>query len=118
ADPAIQDTAVRDWYVFQKDIATQSGRHVHQGGLIIYVTKGTGYSVIDGVRYDWKPGDLMVLPVRPGGCDHQHFNNDDSGTCQWVAFIYNPWLWLTGAMFEQISEQKGWKELPKVTWDV
>ena len=117
-DPVRKDTALRDWFVFMKDIQTHSGRHVHQGGLVIYVTRGTGHSILDGVRYDWKPGDLLVLPIKPGGVDHQHFNNDESGSCQWVAFIYIPWLHLTGSMMDQVEEQKGWRDLPAISWDV
>src|SRR4029079_5870704 len=54
--------AIRDWYVFAQDIHTQCRRHTHQGGLVIYVTKGKGHSVFDGKTMDWKPGDLLILP--------------------------------------------------------
>jgi hypothetical protein len=118
-DMTVDDTAVRDWVVFLKDIAqSESGKHTHQGGLIIYVTRGRGYSVLDGVRYDWKEGDLLVLPVRPGGCEHQHFSIEgDEIVPQWIAFIYLPFVYATGSMMTQIKEQAGWKEAPSTTWD-
>jgi quercetin dioxygenase-like cupin family protein len=36
-------------------------RHTVEG--IIYVEKGEGYSVIDGIEYPWKPGDLICVPM-------------------------------------------------------
>ena len=104
------DRAVQDWMVFRKDIQTESGAHTHQGGLVIYVTRGAGYSVFDGVEYHWKPGDLLILPVKPGGVEHQHFNYDDSQSSQWIAFIYIPFLFQTGSMLAQVKEQTNWRE--------
>jgi hypothetical protein len=109
---SVPDTALRDWMVFQKDMHLPvEGRHRHQGGLVIYVTRGSGYSIIDGERVDWKPGDLLVLPVRPGGCDHQHFRDPDSDvTPRWVAFIYFPFSFAMGAMLTQVADAEGWQE--------
>jgi gentisate 1,2-dioxygenase len=36
-------------------------RHTVEG--IIYVEKGEGYSVIDGLEYRWKPGDTVCVPM-------------------------------------------------------
>jgi hypothetical protein len=106
-----EDRAMQDWMLFQKDIMTESGAHTHQGGLVIYVTRGAGYSVFDGVKYDWKPGDLLILPVKPGGVEHQHFNYDDEQSSQWVAFIFIPFLFQTGSMLAQVKEQSNWREI-------
>jgi len=106
-----ENRAVQDWMVFRKDIQTESGAHTHQGGLVIYVTRGAGYSVFDGVEYHWKPGDLLILPVKPGGVEHQHFNYDDSQSSQWIAFIYIPFLFQTGSMLAQVKEQSNWREM-------
>lgn len=106
-----ENRAVQDWMLFQKDIQTESGAHTHQGGLVIYVTQGKGYSIFDGVKYPWKPGDLLILPVKPGGVEHQHFNEDESQSSQWVAFIYYPFLFQTGAMLAQVKEQSNWREM-------
>lgn len=86
-----EDHALRDWQVFAQDIRVHSGSHVHQGGLVIFVLEGKGYTIIDGERYDWEAGDLILLPTKPGGVEHQHFNLDPSKGCKWVAFIYWPY---------------------------
>jgi quercetin dioxygenase-like cupin family protein len=86
----IEDTPLQDWIVFTHEIRTVSGRHRHQGGLIIYVIDGNGYSVVDGVRYDWEKGDLVLLPLREKGVEHQHFNSNPEKPALWMAFIHSP----------------------------
>jgi mannose-6-phosphate isomerase-like protein (cupin superfamily) len=76
-----------DWWVTIQDIPRASGRHTHQGGLVIFIISGRGYTVIDGVRHDWKAGDLVVLPMKPNGVEHQHFNLDPDKPSRWLAFI-------------------------------
>jgi len=84
------DTALREWRVFSQEIRTQSGKHRHQGGVSIYILEGKGYTVADGKRYDWGKGDLLTLPVKPGGVEHQHFNTNPDGPSRWMAFVYIP----------------------------
>ncbi|MGH2383450.1 MAG: cupin domain-containing protein [Candidatus Limnocylindria bacterium] len=85
------DTALSNWWVFKQDIRVHSGAHRHQGGLIIYVIEGSGYTIIDGVKEEWEAGDLLLLPLKPGGVEHQHFNAKPGGSCKWIAFIWLPW---------------------------
>ena len=93
--------AAPGWQIFQQDIRRHSGKHVHQGGLVIFVLQGTGYTVVNGVRYDWKKGDLIVLPIQPGGCEHQHFNSNEGEPCHWMAFVYRPLKESLGSEFTQ-----------------
>lgn len=86
----IEDTPLQDWIVFTHEIRTISGKHRHQGGLIIYVIEGKGYSVVDGERCDWEKGDLVLLPLREKGVEHQHFNTDPDKPSVWMAFIHLP----------------------------
>ncbi len=88
--PTIEDTPMQDWVVFTHEIRTVSGKHRHQGGLIIYVIDGKGYSVVNGVRCDWEKGDLVLLPMREKGVEHQHFNADPAKPALWMAFIHGP----------------------------
>lgn len=105
----IADTALKDWRVFAHEIHTHSGRHTHQGGIVIYVTRGTGYTVVNGVKEHWKAGDLIVLPILPGGVEHQHWNEDPNDSSEWVAFRFVPWQYATGATFDQNEVSPNWK---------
>jgi len=57
---------------------------------VIFVLEGKGYTVVDGQRCDWEKGDLILLPIRPGGVEHQHFNLNGGEPSRWTAFIYKP----------------------------
>jgi quercetin dioxygenase-like cupin family protein len=55
-------------------VGWRTGRHVH-GEEAIFILEGTGFSVIDGARYDWKPGTTLHVPYR---AEHQHVNTGAS----------------------------------------
>lgn len=86
----IHDTPLQEWSVFTHEVRTKSGKHKHQGGVVIYVVEGKGHSIVDGERVDWEKGDLVLLPLRPGGVEHQHFNDDPPKPALWLAFVYFP----------------------------
>ena len=44
--------------------------HRHTGATINYYFAGSGYSVVEGVKYPWKAGDLMLSA--PGWAVHNH----------------------------------------------
>jgi quercetin dioxygenase-like cupin family protein len=86
-----KDVPLQTWRVFTHEIRTKSGKHRHQGGLVIYVLEGKGYSIVDEERKDWEKGDLILLPMKPDGVTHQHFNlNGPENPAVWAAFIYIP----------------------------
>jgi len=45
--------------------------HRHTVEAVIYVLQGSGHSIIDGVRYDWAPGDFISVPMFSW---HRHLN--------------------------------------------
>jgi quercetin dioxygenase-like cupin family protein len=47
-------------------------KHGHVNEAAFYILDGTGYEIHDGVRYDWKAGDVAVVHMN---CVHQHFNS-------------------------------------------
>ncbi|MBI4334505.1 MAG: cupin domain-containing protein [Chloroflexi bacterium] len=96
------------WRIFINHIKKHSGKHIHQGGLCIYVLEGKGYSTVDGVRYDWEEDDLIVLPIKPDGVEHQHFNLDPGGNAYWMAFIYMPMQEQAGVEFVQVQDHPDW----------
>ena len=87
------ETVLDDWNIFVQDIKVHSGKHRHQGGLVIYILEGEGWSEVDGERHDWEAGDLLLLPLKPGGVEHKHYNRYDDKPAKWIAFI-------SGALFE------------------
>lgn len=96
------------WDVFVHDIRHQSGRHRHQGGLSIYVIEGSGYTLIDGVKIEWEAGDLILLPIKPSGVEHQHFNREPGKPCKWLAFIFLPYSVIMGGEFTQVELSPDW----------
>jgi gentisate 1,2-dioxygenase len=48
--------------------------HRHTGSWIYLAFEGNGSTIIDGVRFDWGPGDMFVLP---GWATHEHLNASD-----------------------------------------
>jgi len=84
-NPLVADTALSSWSVFEHLIRRQSGRHKHQGGVIIYVIEGEGATENDDEVIEWQAGDLIVLPIKPGGgSSHQHWNRDATKGCRWM----------------------------------
>jgi gentisate 1,2-dioxygenase len=83
------DTAVNQWFVFSHEVRTQSGAHRHQGGLLLYCLSGRGYTTLNDTRAEYEAGDLLLMPILPGGVHHQHFNADPGGPpCRWIAFLF------------------------------
>ena len=80
-----KNTPLQDWRVFTHSLINQSGKHRHQGGLVIYVIEGKGWSIVDDERVDWEAGDLLLLPIKKGGVTHQHFNAEPGKDCHWIA---------------------------------
>ncbi len=99
--------ADNNWSVFCHEIRQHSGKHRHQGGINLFVIKGKGYSVVNGKRFDWSEGDLILLPVQKGGCEHQHFNLDGKPS-RWVAFRHHRSHWI-GNFMEQRETFTMWK---------
>jgi len=101
---AFPDTPVQTWYVFEQKQYTHSGKHIHQGGVVLFVLEGRGYTVIDGQRHDWEAGDLIILPIQPGGVEHQQFNSDPDKPCRLVAFLYQPFFMELGNYYTQTGK--------------
>lgn len=64
-------------HIFAEVPHSSSHRHSHTEAML-YVLEGSGYSVVDGVRYDWAAGDAVHVP--PKMTDHEHFNDSDGPT--------------------------------------
>nr|ADZ54052.1 gentisate 1,2-dioxygenase [Paenibacillus sp. NyZ101] len=52
-----------------------SKAHRHTSSTIYQVFKGSGYTVINGIRYDWSQGDFLVVP---NWAWHEHVASEDA----------------------------------------
>ena len=50
--------------------------HRHTAAAINYYFAGSGYSIVQGQRFDWKAGDLMLSA--PGWAVHNHASKDEA----------------------------------------
>src|SRR5438477_4792100 len=107
--PAIKDTVLSTLLFFQQEIppGSRSGRIKFQGGQVIMVLEGRGYTLVDGVRHEWEEGDVINLPLRAKGLVVQHFNSDSDKPVRFVASEPN-WFECTyvdrGSGFEQLED--------------
>jgi len=112
--PDKEDVAVRTMLFWAEEIppGSKSGKQKHQGGRVHYVQEGQGYTDIDGVRYDWEKGDMILLPIRPQGVTFQHFNSDGQHKVRLVCAEPN---WFDalgvdlGSGFEQLENSPDYK---------
>jgi gentisate 1,2-dioxygenase len=113
--PSITDTVISSYLFFQQEIppGSRSGRLQFQGNQVIVILEGQGYSMIDGVKYPWKAGDLVMLPLRVDGIIVQHFNTDPDKTVKFIATEAN-WLECTtvdrGCGFEQLEDAPEYRQ--------
>lgn len=107
--PSIKDTVLSVMLFFQQEIppGSRSGRIKFQGGQVIMILEGKGYTTIDGVKHHWQAGDVLNLPLRADGIIVQHFNTDPEKAAKFVAAEPN-WLECTtvdrGCGFEQLED--------------
>jgi len=88
---------------------TKAHRHVHS--VIYHVKEGSGYTVIDGKKFEWSKGDFFVLPP---WCLHEHVNTSDQN-----AYLFSvndrPVMEMLGLEREQpASEQNPYQEVTSV----
>jgi uncharacterized cupin superfamily protein len=72
-----QAKAVAITNIFEETPKTRSHSHTHTEAML-YVLEGSGYSEVDGKRYDWQAGDAVHVP--PKMTMHEHFNNSEGRT--------------------------------------
>lgn len=109
ADNENTELANNNWTIFCHEVRHHSGRHTHPGGMNLFVLKGKGYTVVDGKRFDWSEGDLILLPIKRGGVEHQHFNLDGLPS-RWICLRHRSISDNTGHYREQKENFMMWKE--------
>jgi len=112
--PSITDTVLTTLFFFQQEIppGSRSGRLKFQGGQVILILEGKGYTMVDGVKYVWEAGDLLNLPLRDKGIIVQHFNTDPQNPAKFVAAEPN-WFACVGVDrgcgFEQLEDSPDYR---------
>jgi hypothetical protein len=106
--PALDNIAVRSMLFFRQQIPPggRSGVQRTPGGCVMFITAGSGFTMLDGVRHDWVMGDVVNIPIRVGGIVVQHGNDDPDVTAEFVQADVNVVDSLgvdRGALFEQIE---------------
>jgi len=107
--PAIEDTVLSVFLFYQQEIppGSRTGRLKFQGGQVIIILEGKGYTVLDGVKHHWQAGDVLNLPLRGNGIIVQHFNTDPDKMARFVAAEPNWFECATvdrGSGFEQLED--------------
>ena len=113
--PAIMDTVLSTLSIYRQEIppGSRSGRLKFQGNQVMVILEGRGYTTIDGVKYPWKAGDLVSLPLRADGIVVQHFNTDPEKPAKFIATEAN-WFECTtvdrGCGFEQLEDAPEYRQ--------
>jgi gentisate 1,2-dioxygenase len=112
--PEIKDIVLHTMIFFEQEIApgSRSGRVKFQGGQVIFVVEGRGYTMLDGVKHAWEAGDVLNIPLRKHGVVMQHFNSDGETTARFV--VTEPNLFAAtsvdrGCGFEQLETSPDFK---------
>ncbi|MBI4332743.1 MAG: hypothetical protein HY673_15845 [Chloroflexi bacterium] len=112
--PSFDDVAMKSllFWIHEIPPGSHSGRQKFQGGRVHFVIEGHGYSMINGVRYDWGPEDVVLSPVIAGGVVIQHFNSSPSQPARLACSEPN-WYDIMGmdmaCGFEQLDECPEWQ---------
>ncbi|MGH2383451.1 MAG: hypothetical protein ACRDGB_00155 [Candidatus Limnocylindria bacterium] len=85
--PLIRDTVIHNYIFYMQEIAPggRTARVRMQGNEVLLILEGRGYTSLDGMRHEWKAGDMVGLPLREDGFVVQHFNRDASAPARFVS---------------------------------
>lgn len=98
------DTCLPEWSIKIQLIPERSGRHRHQGSVLIFALDGQGATEMDGAVEAWEAGDLIILPQRAESVAHQHFNRTPDGPARWVAYSHHFMYDYLGSLTQQVED--------------
>ena len=105
-------TRCLDALVHEVDPGTTTTIHRHSWDAILFMVEGSGWTEVDGVRYDWQSGDACIVE---NGCVHQHFNADPDRPARILIFKAKPLFLFFNLLFQKTVEYpptepiKGWE---------
>jgi quercetin dioxygenase-like cupin family protein len=87
----------------------RSQKHGHVNEAAFYILDGDGYEVHDGVRYDWKAGDIAIVH---NNCVHQHFNASDTQPARALVIKTKPMYMFMNMLFQKQVEPRPSEPFP------
>jgi gentisate 1,2-dioxygenase len=78
--------------------------HRHTGSIVYNVAKGSGHSIIEGRRFDWKKNDIFVVP---SWAFHEHANASDRDDAVLFSFSDLPSMHALGLYREEAYADNG-----------
>ena len=80
-----------------------SQKHGHVNEAAFYILDGEGYEIHDGVRYDWKAGDVAIVH---NNCVHQHFNASPTKPARALVMKTKPMFMFMNMLFQKMVEPR------------
>ena len=80
-----------------------SQKHGHVNEAAFYILDGEGYEVHDGIRYDWKAGDVAIVH---NNCVHQHFNASKEKPARALVIKTKPMYMFMNMLFQHQVEPR------------
>ena len=87
----------------------RSQKHGHVNEAAFYILDGEGYEVHDGVRYDWKAGDVAIVH---NNCVHQHFNASPTNAARALVIKTKPMYMFMNMLFQHQVEPRPSEPFP------
>ncbi len=91
-------------FIREIPVGWKSGKHKHNMEAIIMIIQGTGYTVIDGIKHEWKKGDVITIPPV---AVHQHFNSSTKEAARLFAVTTMPLMVNIGSFVAEQVEPTG-----------
>src|SRR5437016_6469137 len=78
-------------------------KHGHVNEAAFYILDGEGYEIHDGIRYDWKAGDVAIVH---NNCVHQHFNASATKPARAIVMKTKPMFMFMNMLFQKMVEPR------------
>ena len=78
-------------------------KHGHVNEAAFYILDGAGYEIHDGVRYDWKAGDVAIVH---NNCVHQHFNASTKEPARALVIKTKPMYLFMNMLFQHTVQKR------------
>src|SRR5882672_11362841 len=80
-----------------------SQKHGHVNEAAFYILDGSGYEIHDGIRYDWKAGDVAIVH---NNCVHQHFNASPTEPARALVIKTKPMYLFMNMLFQHTVQKR------------